>query len=160
MHWWPTLTSGQFQPLDPSRQQSGACQVSRVELSPQIHCLIIASDRASQKDRGKASIDEAFSLVNAIHRSEFRLCHGDEPAHKFEVLFDIRCEQTPGHSFHYVQVTLEPSSYTAEKFALYQKYQREVHKEEEEKKASSFTRFLVDNPLKVWRCCSTAHAKS
>ena len=48
-----------------------------------------------------------------------------------------------------VQVSLEPSSYTDEKFALYKVYQKEIHKEEEEKTTSGFRRFLIQNPLHV-----------
>ena len=48
----------------------------------------------------------------------------------------------------YTQVTLEPSSFTNEKFALYRSYQRNIH-HEEEKMASSFRNFLVDTPLLV-----------
>lgn len=76
----------------------------------------------------KATKDVEFILTDAIHASEYRPNSGSELAHRFEV-------------------TLEPSSFTPEKFALYQTYQREVHKEEEEKGSASFKRFLVDNPL-------------
>lgn len=48
----------------------------------------------------------------------------------------------------YTQVILEPSSFTDEKFALYQSYQRNIH-HEEDKMPSSFRNFLVDTPLLV-----------
>ena len=47
------------------------------------------------------------------------------------------------------QIILEPSSYTKEKFALYQIYQKEIHKEEKEKLSQGFKRFLVETPLHV-----------
>lgn len=50
-----------------------------------------------------------------------------------------------------MQTTLEPSSYTKEKFALYQSYQREIH-HEEEKQPGSFKRFLVETSLRVTTC--------
>lgn len=47
------------------------------------------------------------------------------------------------------QVTLEPASYTEEKFALYSSYQKEVHREIWDRQPSGFERFLVKNPLVV-----------
>ncbi|KAH8106110.1 arginine-tRNA-protein transferase [Cristinia sonorae] len=71
----------------------------------------------------------AFELESAIHAAEEDFLKPDSTAvHKFEV-------------------TLEPSSFTEEKFALYQSYQREIHREEKEKNPSSFKRFLVESPL-------------
>jgi arginine-tRNA-protein transferase len=49
---------------------------------------------------------------------------------------------------HKFSATLEPSSYTEEKFELYAKYQKDIH-HEEEKKPEGFIRFLVDSPLSV-----------
>ncbi|KAH8830854.1 arginine-tRNA-protein transferase [Flagelloscypha sp. PMI_526] len=49
---------------------------------------------------------------------------------------------TPKHNF---QVTLEPSSYTAEKYALFEKYQTTIHSDSTT--PSGFKRFLVDTPL-------------
>lgn len=80
------------------------------------------------KQRAAASKEGGFSLIHAISSAEYRVCAAEQPAHKFEV-------------------ALEPSSFTREKLELYQKYQRDIHKEEELKKPSSFERFLVDNPL-------------
>lgn len=67
-----------------------------------------------------------FDLIQAVHGAEN---HDDLAisAHRFEV-------------------TLEPSTYTDEKFALYQRYQQDVHKESD-KRRSSFERFLVNSPL-------------
>ena len=48
----------------------------------------------------------------------------------------------------YLQVTLEPSSFTEEKFALYCAYQKEIHNDDD-KSASGFKRFLIENPLVV-----------
>ncbi len=49
-----------------------------------------------------------------------------------------------------VQVTLEPSSYTKEKFDLYCSYQHEIHNDDD-KSESGFKRFLVNSPLIVSR---------
>jgi len=46
------------------------------------------------------------------------------------------------------KVILEPSSYTAQKFALYQKYQAEIH-QDKRNSPSGFKTFLVDSPLVV-----------
>ncbi|KKF93585.1 Arginyl-tRNA--protein transferase 1 [Ceratocystis platani] len=52
----------------------------------------------------------------------------------------------PAHKF---TVTLEDDSYTDEKFAVYQHYQRTVHKEEQESLTKrSFARFLCNSPLR------------
>ncbi|GJE84438.1 arginyl-tRNA--protein transferase 1 [Phanerochaete sordida] len=85
-------------------------------------------DEKGSKRKTDTAKEGEFSLVDAIHHVESRLLTGQDHAHKFEV-------------------TLEPSSYTDEKFALYRRYQKDIHKEEEDKKASSFKRFLVENPL-------------
>ncbi|KAI0335581.1 hypothetical protein GY45DRAFT_1350777 [Cubamyces sp. BRFM 1775] len=82
--------------------------------------------RSSQlKGKGKAA--HVFNLVTDIHAAESSFVRDSTPAHRFEV-------------------TLEPSSYTEEKFALYCSYQKEIHKEDD-KEASSFRRFLVQTPL-------------
>ncbi|EJD01439.1 uncharacterized protein FOMMEDRAFT_90177, partial [Fomitiporia mediterranea MF3/22] len=73
-----------------------------------------------------------FSLVDTIHSSEHAFTRPDSaPKHKFEI-------------------TLEPASYTDEKFELYRHYQRNIHKEEyKEHRPSGFRRFLVDSPLQA-----------
>jgi len=50
------------------------------------------------------------------------------------------------YSTHEFTVELEPSSYTAEKFALYCQYQEQIHKDVD-KQPSGFERFLVNNPF-------------
>ncbi|KAH9843904.1 arginine-tRNA-protein transferase [Rhodofomes roseus] len=76
--------------------------------------------------KGKKT-ETAFSLTQEIHASEHDFCTCKSPKHRFEV-------------------TLEPSSFTDEKFDLYQSYQRNIHCEED-KMPSSFKRFLVETPL-------------
>ncbi|KAL0094775.1 arginine-tRNA-protein transferase [Phycomyces blakesleeanus] len=50
---------------------------------------------------------------------------------------------------HTLEVLLEPSSFTKEKYDLYCKYQTEIHKDEpSELKPESFKRFLVESPLR------------
>ncbi|KAI0082575.1 hypothetical protein K474DRAFT_1655378 [Panus rudis PR-1116 ss-1] len=86
--------------------------------------------KAKTNGHTKPSKREApFVLEVDIHASEASFLAGQEElAHRFEV-------------------TLEHSSYTEEKFALFQEYQREVHKENE-KQPSGFKRFLVESPLR------------
>ena len=57
--------------------------------------------------------------------------------------------------FHYIKadlhkVTIEPSSYTDEKFRMYKKYQMAVHGDTESKVSEKgFRRFLCESPLEV-----------
>lgn len=48
----------------------------------------------------------------------------------------------------WIQVVLEPASFTEEKYALYQKYQLGIHQDKKNTE-SGFKRFLVDSPLNV-----------
>ncbi|KAJ8457239.1 hypothetical protein ONZ51_g11657 [Trametes cubensis] len=81
----------------------------------------------SGQPKGKGKATHVFNLVDDIHTAESSFVQDTTPAHRFEV-------------------TLEPSSYTEEKFALYCSYQKEIHKEDD-KRSSSFRRFLVQTPL-------------
>ncbi|KAL1944264.1 hypothetical protein VTO73DRAFT_3449 [Trametes versicolor] len=82
---------------------------------------------AMSKDKGETT--HVFKLAEDIHASESGfLKDGDAPAHQF-------------------QVTLEPASYTEEKFALYSRYQKEIHHEIWDREPSGFKEFLVQNPL-------------
>ncbi|KAK7470786.1 Arginyl-tRNA--protein transferase 1 [Stygiomarasmius scandens] len=85
----------------------------------------MGEERKPIKQKGKNTTE--FELVQSVHASEASSNAGREFAHHFEV-------------------TLEPSSYTPEKFALYQKYQKEIH-HEDEKRPQGFKHFLVDSPL-------------
>ncbi|KIJ70210.1 hypothetical protein HYDPIDRAFT_104888 [Hydnomerulius pinastri MD-312] len=69
-----------------------------------------------------------FSLTSAIHDSEqASLPINEEPSYNF-------------------QVTLERSSYTNEKYALYVAYQSGIH-HDDDNTSTSFRRFLVQSPL-------------
>ncbi|KAF8493516.1 arginine-tRNA-protein transferase [Gautieria morchelliformis] len=86
-------------------------------------------ENAKQKHGRTKPNSLPFDLVTAIHSSEAQfISDGSESAHHF-------------------QVTLEPSIFTYEKFDLYKSYQREIHKELDEKFPISFARFLVETPL-------------
>ncbi|KAH9049587.1 arginine-tRNA-protein transferase [Lactarius hengduanensis] len=80
-------------------------------------------DTAPRKGKGSSN-EPQFVLEDAIHASENAL---NDPAHVFEV-------------------TLEPSSYSDEKFALFQSYEKHIHKKPG-KISGDFKRFLVDTPL-------------
>ncbi|KAI9000901.1 arginine-tRNA-protein transferase [Trametes punicea] len=86
-----------------------------------------ASRTVPVKDKGKSKATHVFELTKDIHRSEHAFAQDESPRHKFEV-------------------TLEPSSFTEEKFALYKSYQKEIH-HDVDKAPSSFKRFLVHSPL-------------
>jgi arginine-tRNA-protein transferase len=83
----------------------------------------VGEDTAPRKGKG-SSEEPRFVLEDAIHASENAL---NNPAHIFEV-------------------TLEPSSYSDEKFALYQSYEEHIHKKPE-KQSDGFKQFLVESPL-------------
>lgn len=69
----------------------------------------------------------------------FSLC---DSIHTYEKGF-IEGSQAPFHNF---ETTLETSSYTDEKYALYEKYQSNVH-HDNDNEPKGFKRFLVDSPL-------------
>ncbi|KAG5651246.1 hypothetical protein H0H81_009318 [Sphagnurus paluster] len=73
----------------------------------------------------------------------FSLC---DSIHTYEKGF-IEGSQAPFHNF---ETTLEPSSYTDEKYALYEKYQSNVH-HDNDNEPKGFKRFLVDSPLLLYR---------
>ncbi|KAG0709512.1 arginine-tRNA-protein transferase [Suillus ampliporus] len=82
------------------------------------------------KSEGNASkrAPPNFSLSTSIHSSECNFIPPNETSrHKFEV-------------------TLEPSTYSEEKYALYVLYQRQIH-HDEHNTPEGFTRFLVRSPL-------------
>ncbi|KAF9782811.1 arginine-tRNA-protein transferase [Thelephora terrestris] len=66
------------------------------------------------------------SLIESIHAPEKHVLGEEHSAHEFEV-------------------TLEPSSYTLEKYQLFEAYQASIHKDSSY--PSSFKRFLVETPL-------------
>ncbi|KAH8730354.1 arginine-tRNA-protein transferase 1, partial [Phaeosphaeriaceae sp. PMI808] len=75
----------------------------------------------------KARLRNTFDFVQEIHRSDHNtIKRPPNPTHKFEV-------------------TLEPPTFTQEKYSLYQQYQKTVHKETTT--PSSFKSFLCTSPL-------------
>ncbi|KAF9469094.1 arginine-tRNA-protein transferase [Collybia nuda] len=78
----------------------------------------------------KSKVPHAFSLNTAVHAAETRFYDG---------------EKSPKHQF---ETSLEPSSYTPEKYNLYNKYQALIHSDDKSS-PSGFTRFLVDSPLRT-----------
>jgi len=71
-----------------------------------------------------------FALPTSIHASEEGFYHGDKSA------------------VHQFKITLEPASYTDEKYALFDKYQKTVH-HDHHSSPSGFRRFLVNTPLQT-----------
>ncbi|KAL2155284.1 hypothetical protein VTH82DRAFT_25 [Thermothelomyces myriococcoides] len=71
-----------------------------------------------------------FDLVERIHESEAKA---------------LKTPPTPDHDF---TVTLEPDTFTEEKYEVFENYQRVVHREPPEKiSRSGFQRFLCNSPL-------------
>ncbi|KAI0878477.1 arginine-tRNA-protein transferase [Hypoxylon argillaceum] len=72
-----------------------------------------------------------FHLIERIHESESQsLRHPPEPAHSLDV-------------------TLEPDDFTEEKYAVYENYQRVVHRDaSSEISRAGFTKFLCNSPLR------------
>ncbi|KAJ4481419.1 arginine-tRNA-protein transferase [Lentinula edodes] len=81
-----------------------------------------AGNRGKQKGKDNAK----FNLRASIHASEFRSDQTQHFAHRFEM-------------------TLEPSSYTDEKYELFKKYQTEIHYDSTS--PEGFRNFLVATPL-------------
>lgn len=79
----------------------------------------------------KRASKEQFDLVSAVHS-----CETDHIAH---------AEPKPEHAF---TVHLESDAYTEEKFAIFEKYQRVVHKEDAYSiTRSGFKQFLCSSPI-------------
>jgi len=94
-----------------------------------------SSSTTPRKSTGSSksqSREPQFVLEDAIHGSESFSSEGAR-------------EDTPVHVF---EVTLEPSSYTDEKFTLFQSYEKNIH-DNAEKSSESFRRFLVETPLQM-----------
>ncbi|TBU58360.1 arginine-tRNA-protein transferase [Dichomitus squalens] len=79
------------------------------------------------KGRRKGKAEHVFKLADDIHAAELRFLRDETPAHKYEV-------------------TLEPASFTQEKFALYQSYQKHIHNDDDVT-PGGFTRFLCKSLL-------------
>jgi arginyl-tRNA---protein transferase len=94
--------------------------------------------------RKSSHISTKFNLEETIHASEAGFLTGHSAAHKFEVgtLFTTLLKLIA------IKITLEPSSFTEEKFQLFQSYEENIHKKPD-KDPDSFTRFLVESPLIV-----------
>ncbi|TFK43638.1 arginine-tRNA-protein transferase [Crucibulum laeve] len=84
-------------------------------------------DAARKNTSSEPRNSHTFSLTDSIHASEIGFHSSDE------------------HLTHTFETILEPSSYTPEKFALFEKYQKEIH--HDKSTPSGFKRFLVDSPL-------------
>lgn len=82
------------------------------------------------KSRAEKKLEAEFDLVRRIHEPEqLRVKSPPKPAHVFTV-------------------TLESSAFTEEKYALFEKYQRTVHKEPPHKiSRKGFKSFLCETPL-------------
>lgn len=86
-------------------------------------CLTSSREKARQRN--------TFDLLTAVHEAEYGRRPDPPP--------------TPAHQY---EVTLEPDTFTEEKFLLYETYQCNVHHEEpSEVSRNGFKRFLCSSPL-------------
>ncbi|KAI8086376.1 arginine-tRNA-protein transferase-like protein 1 [Halteromyces radiatus] len=87
------------------------------------------SKKPPKKSTGKGDL----SLIEMIHAGEQ----------------DKKSSDSNDHSF---KIVLEPSSFTEEKYALYYKYQQQVHHDKpSDISKEGFRRFLVDTPMELER---------
>lgn len=86
--------------------------------------------RSRQESRRR---DNEFDLVERVHEAE------------------SKCLKTPPEPAHEFVVTLEPDTFTEEKYAIFENYQTKVHHEPPDKiSRDGFKRFLCHSPLQ--RC--------
>ncbi|KAI7889687.1 arginine-tRNA-protein transferase [Mucor mucedo] len=96
-------------------------------------------------------------VLHKFNRYVIGNCKAELPAKKPANYVQVKSLQDSIHepeeqevNEHKLEIVLEPSSFTKEKFALYAKYQVSIHHDlEEDVSESGFTRFLVDSPLKT-----------
>lgn len=100
--------------------------------------------RSGGKQKGKHNAE--FNLIASVHASEFQLTQDQSFEHRYEVSTVFRL-LIPSNWQHHHQMTLEPSSYTEEKYELFKKYQAEIHNDSST--PGGFERFLITSPLHV-----------
>jgi arginine-tRNA-protein transferase len=93
--------------------------------------------------REKKLTSSHFDVARAVHEAEKENIKDDVTSKKALA----RGEKTiPDHIF---QVTLEPDTFTLEKYELFANYQRNVHKEDDDQiSEKGFQRFLCSSPLR------------
>ncbi|KAK4180328.1 putative Arginyl-tRNA--protein transferase [Triangularia setosa] len=127
-HYTLRLDSAQYKPTKDQRQALN-------RFNRHILGDTYARDAARLYPRSREQVrkrNNEFDLVSRVHESEAKYLNGPPPA--------------PSHEF---TVTLEPDSYTEEKYEIFENYQRVVHREPPSKiSRGGFRRFLCDSPLK------------
>ncbi|KAK4038694.1 arginine-tRNA-protein transferase [Parachaetomium inaequale] len=125
-HYTLRLDSTQFKPTKDQRQA-----VNR--FNRHIIGDAYASEAARLHPRSRAEArrrHNVFDLVERVH----------EPEAEF-----LKSPPSPDHAF---AVTLEPDTFTEEKYAIFENYQRVVHREPPDKiSRHGFKRFLCNSPL-------------
>lgn len=126
-HYTIRLDSAEFKPSRDQRQT-----INR------FNAFVLGDEYAKESSRRYPKTKEEskkrnneFDLVERIHEAEYQhLKTPPEPAHK-------------------LKVTLEADDFTEEKFAVFDNYQRVIHKEAPgERTPKSFARFLCSSPLR------------
>jgi arginine-tRNA-protein transferase len=125
-HYTLRLDSAQFKPTKDQRQA-----VNR--FNRHIIGDSYAREAARLHPRSRAEVrrrHNVFDLVERIHEPEAEL---------------LKSPPSPDHVF---TVTLEPDTFTEEKYAIFENYQRIVHREPPDKiSRNGFKRFLCNSPL-------------
>ncbi|KAL0070867.1 Arginyl-tRNA--protein transferase 1 [Marasmius tenuissimus] len=93
--------------------------------------------KKNAKSKGKHTTN--FDLIEHLHASEHSPGEKDGWAHRFEII-------------------LEPSSFTNEKYELFEKYQTNIHHDSSTR--SGFKRFLVESPLRPEPIPYSSHHES
>ncbi|KIO18649.1 hypothetical protein M407DRAFT_149326 [Tulasnella calospora MUT 4182] len=122
-------------PSSSKKKQTGGKQKSKnknkgKDFTPAQDATIGTTSSAAPSTTGSPS----FPLVDELHSAEYAFLQGEvkeKVAHRYEV-------------------TLEPSSFTEEKFQLYCSYQKNIHNDDD-KSRQGFKRFLCETPLKRQR---------
>ena len=126
-HYTIRLDSGEFRP---SRDQRQTVNRFNKYILGEKYIKEAARLYPRSKEETKTRNNE-FVLVDRVREAEYgRLATPPEPAHK-------------------LTVTLEPDTFTEEKFLVYDNYQAVVHKDgPEDRTRTGFKRFLCSSPLK------------
>ncbi|KAF9075949.1 arginine-tRNA-protein transferase [Rhodocollybia butyracea] len=88
--------------------------------------LVQYGDKEERDNKRKGRDNAEFNLLASVHASDF-------------------CSDVDQGFVHRYEMTLEPCSYTDEKYELFKKYQSEIH--HDPSTPAGFERFLVSSPL-------------
>lgn len=126
-HYTLRLDSSQFRPTKDQRQAINRFN-KFVTGEAYAQEAVRLYPRSRQESRRR---DNEFDLVERVHEAE------------------SKCLKTPPLPAHEFVVTLEPDTFTEEKYAIFENYQRTVHHEPPAKiSRDGFKRFLCNSPIR------------